>query len=309
MGSPAWSDQEQINYGYELLQQVAPITSQFLPSRYAQASAQLSVITARLPQATLARRTIEARVEKSADPLNQLIDEADASENAPYKDDLLRQAGQMAFTQGKLKMAVDLFATTTSKGRLGMLRDKFLIDVVSKAVQSKDAELAAYAASKLSSNLRRAFAAQKIALYFFGIKDSSHAREYMNDAIKFAQDADNDAGKAAIFLTITQAFIKIDESKVMETARLAVKVINNIPRVASDSKPDAEARKAYVDSLLNIASDIPQVFHHIAQKNEFEAHDLADKIELHDLRAAAIFGTYMDTLTMRDGAILTKQKK
>src|SRR5919206_2346906 len=103
--------------------------------------------------------------------------------------------------------------------------------------------LASYVASKIASPLSRAFALQKIALYFFEAKDLVQAREIMNAAAKVAAESENTADKAVAFLLLTSAFTKIDEFRVPDTMKNAIGVINTLPRLESGERANADKRK------------------------------------------------------------------
>ncbi len=56
------------------------------------------------------------RVRQSADPLNQLITEAEDTKDSSLKDSLFTEAARTAMEKGKLKTAVDLIHKVEAYG-------------------------------------------------------------------------------------------------------------------------------------------------------------------------------------------------
>lgn len=275
---------------YQLLNVVYSEIERFAPSLYARARAAMALLNSRVPGKAIERVAVQARVEKSNDPLRQLIVEVDASTNESDKDDLRTQAATIALERGELELATELAAKTSADGGHGLWRDQFLEEIVDAAIKKKDEAAAQYALSKMKSYLNRASVAQKLALFFFESKDTARAVDWMNAAVKLVESSDNNTEKARKFFEIAANYKKIDDTRVSEVIQSAVKSINRISKPSIEEKVGSPARKAYAESLTSIVWYTVPAFRIFSQQDEIGASLIAKGIQVPEIRTAANWG-------------------
>jgi len=307
-GSSSFSSQTQLNDIYLLLENLIPRIETTVPQLYPRARSLMASLTPRIPQAVLDRDAMRARVNQSTDPLNQLIIEADTSTDESVKGSLYIEAAQLALSKDRFKMAADIVPSKSIDPNFGLWHDQFLSDVVRGALDKKDSELANYGASKITSPVNRAYALRMIALYFFNSKDTTRARETMNEAVKLLDPLENRSDKAIALLSMTGAFTKVDEVRVPEMALAAIKVINNIPQPKIEDRPDSDSRKAYRKSVLDIAWSLIPIFQHMVVKDEIGTFNLASGLQRPEFKATALFGSATGVIvTSKDAVQKAKQ--
>lgn len=306
--SSAWSEPNRFKAAYELMRALMPEIEKRLPALYSQASAQLSALAARLPDLTieLEYEALNNRIERSADPLSQTLTEAEATKDSALKNDLLRDAAQLALKKGQLKLAVDVVMRIESSWTRHLAwREQFLRAVVDSALKQKDAAAASYAIVRIDSPLNRARAMQKVAVYFFKAGDSLSASQQLNAAVKLIDSAENRTGKAIVLLEIIPAFLLIDKQMASEVASAAIKAINNI-RQPEDSA-DSEARKNYIETLILIGHAIIPTFESLSQIDEIGALGLANDLQRQEVKAAAMMGIVGGLHKLENGAVSKAQ--
>jgi hypothetical protein len=293
-GSFAGADQSQLKDAYSLLRAILPAVEKRLPVPvYAQASAQLSALAARLPDLSLELQSeaLNKRIEQSADPLNQMLTEADATKDSTLKNRLRTDAAQLALRKGQLKLAVELVMRVESNRTHHVSwRDGFLRQVVDRAIEKKDTAVADYAIAQINSPFYRVHALEKLALYFFEAGDSVSSLERLKDALKHIDAIEYDINQATALLGIIPAFARVDGQRVPELARAAIKTINNIQTPQPGDKPGSEARQNYVGTLIQISEAVVPAFKSLAQTDEIGALGLAQDLQRQDIKAAATLG-------------------
>jgi hypothetical protein len=292
----AGSDQSDLSYAHEQLRYLYPTIETLAPSLIERVNRLTAALRGQLTQATLEQIDIQQRVQQSTDPLNQLILEANSTKDKYTRTTLLRQAEHIAFDKGQLKLAADLEVEASGDENKTPWRDQFLGDIVSQAIKQKDIELADYATSKIIDPLKRAECKQKIALYYLEAKDTVRARETLNEAAALILSSENNLEKAKALLVASTVFMKIDELRVFEMAQAAIKVINTYPRLSQQDTPGSKAHNEYVESLAQAAWLIVPIFSSLAEKDELGTISLAKGIQLHSLRASALFGACKGTI-------------
>src|ERR1700687_5519643 len=285
----------QVAQAYDLLTSLLPAMHKLSPSLYAAALPQVAAM-ARFNRQQLDLAEIHRRVEQSSDPVNQLITEANDGKNKAIQNDLLVEAAQRAQGEGRLKLAIDVVAGIEFKEEQKMeeqWRDQFLADVVKSAINKKDSDIARYGAGKIKSPFERASAMQEMAVYFFESRDLVSANQVLNEALKLILDSETSPAKALSLLRIVSAFERVDDSRVVEVTRLAIKAVNKIPAPAPSDKPGSNVRNEYVETLVAVASTLMPLFESMARKDEQRALSLAGEIERREESAPALFGTSM----------------
>jgi len=292
----AGGEQDQVLKARELLKLALPAISATLPSLYPQASAQLAALSAQAPPPPANYTEADERIARSANPLDQMLAEADAADDPARTERLLVQAAQLALSKGELKLAVEIVLRVASTEKVYLMwRDQFLGEVVNKSVGKKDPANAEYAAAKIESALRRAAALRQIALYFFASEDVPRSRELMDRAFKLVADSENGAPKATAYFEMFAAFAKIDEQRIPEVSQAAIKVINGLLEPRPDDKPGSAARKEYVENLMMIAYHVIPAFRLLTRRDEQGTLGLAEGIRLREIKTAAIFAVVTTT--------------
>jgi hypothetical protein len=276
---------------YQLLNAIYSEIERLAPSLYTRARAAMSALNARVPGKVIEQIAVQARVERSNDPLKQLIIEIDANTNESDKDDLRTQAATIALEKGELELATELAAKTSAEGQHGLWRDQFLEEIVDAAIKKKDETAAQYALSKMKSYLNRASVTQKLALFFFESRDKTRAVEWMNAAVKLVESSDNNPEKARKFLEMAANYKKIDSTRVPDIIQSAIKSINRISKPGLEEKEGSLARRAYADALTSIAWYTIPAFRILSQQDEIGASLIAKSIQVPEIRTAAIWGT------------------
>jgi len=284
------SDPQESIDAFDLLSVTLPLIEKLLPSVYAQAGAQLAAISTRVSQQRFDLAALNERIKRSPDPLEELIREAERSENRAFRDDLLVRAARLAIHKGQLKLAVDLFEKTAIAKAQGSWPDQFLDEIVTAAIAAKDAGAAEYASARISAATARARALQRIALYLASKGDAERAAEIIKDAINLIETMENSTDKAGAMLEAATTFLKIDKARAAEIIRRAVK----IGRDAARPKPeDRAAREDYVNGVTDFLGQFIEVFRSLAQTDEFLALSLADEIQNREFKASALLGVSM----------------
>ena len=290
-GSTASPDTEELSSAYNLLRITLPLIKTQQPSLYSLASAQMAAVAARVPHEIIDRMALDERISQSPDPLSQMINEAETSRDSSLKNDLLRDAANLALNKGKLRSAVDLVMRVESDWEYHVLwRNQFLDRVVDDALEKKDTDSADYSIIKIHSPLRRSSAIQKVAIYFIESKDMVSALERLNTAWKLIDSAENDSAKAVALLDIVPVFARVDGQRIPELAQSAIKVLNNIPGPNPEDKPGSDARENYIKTQIGLAYNIIPAFQSLARRDEIGALGLANALQRPGLKTAAIFG-------------------
>jgi len=301
-----WSDQRQLLHAYDLLQRIMPRVEKLAPAIYPQVMALAASLAARLQQQRLDRTGLENRIRQSSDPLEQLISEARARENAPIKDELLARAARLALDRGRLRQAMELVGETSSGRERNLWRDPFLGEVIDKALELKDPTSAASASDKIQTVRERTRGLLKIASYFWESGDTVGASEALSKVLKLMEVSENGAVKAQSLLEATKLAITVDKARVADVARSAVKSINDMPGAGGK---DRESRRSYVDGLMRISSSVIATFRSLARHDEVLALDLADGFRSRDIKASALFGASVEILAAAKKTDSTRPSK
>lgn len=263
-----------------------------LPALYPQAGAQaaaLSTLIAEPAAGDAERASAEDNIRRSADRVEQLIEEAARARDAAYRRELLRRAARQALSEGRLRLAAGLCGRSAEggDGASAERRDELLGDVARKALEKRDLDAFGHAAALIGDPLLRASAVQRLALHHHAGGDTPRAREALDDALKLAARAPEGAAKVTTLLAAVAASLKVDELRATEIAQSAVKALNGVP---ADGAAGGESRHRQVETALQIAYPLLPVFERLAQRDEAAAGALAGKIHRAELRAAALLG-------------------
>lgn len=290
--NPAALPEGERTQAYTLLKINLPVVEKLLPSLYPQAGAMVAALASLQSREAAERGEAYDNIRKNNGSVEQLVDEAKKTRNAEFRRELLTRAAQMALDKGELKSAADLIVEANDKAGESFLphQDQFLAQVAQKALGKKDAEMAAYAAARIDDPLKRAAAAQRLALYYHEAQDLPRALEVMGDAVKLIEGSDEGVGKVVSLLSAVNAALKMDALRAAELADSAVKAVNNLPGRRPDDKPGSEGHLKHVDAMIDVAYYLIPVFERLAQRDEGGTVGLAGRLRQRELKAAALFG-------------------
>jgi hypothetical protein len=279
---------------YAILSAVLPEVQKLSPDLYNSAVVRLSRLSVRLSDEERERLATEQRINQSADPLAQLLVEADVAKSQILKDDLLTKAAQLSLDRGNVRAAIELVLKLRSNnGDIALWRDQFIEGAVESALKKGNVEAARYGSAQIRAVTIRSSALQKIALYFQASGDTANAREMLNFAFKLVDFLDDDANKAAALLDLTEPFIKVDKERVGNLIHTTVKTINRVHAVTRDIDDAHGTRLHYSLEAMKIAYKIGPAFQKLADVDQFVALDLAKDIQSQELKIAARLGVYM----------------
>jgi hypothetical protein len=272
----------------ELLSGILQPTSLLAPALYPEVAGRLSSLSPAATHNNLERQAVEERINKSSDPLEQTISEADRTTDKSFKRQLLDRAARIASTQGKLRQAVDLAvkASEDSEDTKYSPLDQFLGKVVQAAIKQKEPDSGAYAVSKMRKALNKAKGLCVLGEYYAELKDTVKTKQAFTESANQLKRADNDNEKVKLCLAVAESMLKHDPLGGYDVFRQAVDAINKLP------SPEKEQEKRYYLSLLPIAEDLITSFRLFAGKDGQSALALARDIKLSELRVSALSGAY-----------------
>ncbi len=275
-----------------LLAITLPAIQKLRPDLYAQAAAQAASISVSSRPADSAREDAAKRIEQSADPLEQMVTEADATKDPAYRERLLTDAAQKALGQGRLKRALELVGKVESKEKeFPLWRDQFLGQLADRALKEDDIDLADEAVSRIESPLSRASAAQREAVHIYRANDTPGALARLNASLRLIESAADAPDKVAAFLKSVPACREIDGQRARAVAREAVKAINALPGPRPGDEPASDAYKLYVSkTLMPVVWFVVPAFRDLAKGDEPDAYSIAEDISSREIKTAAVLG-------------------
>jgi tetratricopeptide (TPR) repeat protein len=292
----AFPDVPRLQQARNFLVNIASSIEALSPALYAQAMAQLSVISSRLPPDNISMQTIAERVKRSQDPLEAWIEEADSPENKFFRNDILTEAAQLALEKRKLELAIDIVSKIEIKDEdknTRLWRGQFLKDVSDSALQAGKPDIALRAEESIEDVLTRTQALKKIAIYYLQTGDAASAEQVLGTALKLATSIAKASDRAAAYLDLAEACQRLNEGKLYEVISLAVKAINSIDAPDTQDKPGSSKRDGYARELSALSWRLTPAFQSLVARNEDDAFYFAEAIQRREMRAAALLGIYM----------------
>lgn len=284
---------------YDLLSAVMQDISANAPNLLSEASALQSALATRVSYSIREEREIYERIDGSADRLDAMISEAEATENKSLKENLLTQAARLALKRGKFRLAVDLAEKikVDKDGNKIFIRwyDQFLGEVSQSALKKDDIDSAKYAAKKIIDKLSLAEILRQTALYYFEKQDLISATDALNEALKLTANADNDTRRIYTFIHLISTTQKIDKDLISDVTEKTAKAINALPTLSIDDKPETENYKNYVASIMSINLNLLPVFSELIKKNKVEATDFASRINRKEIKAIVNYVLLIDS--------------
>jgi hypothetical protein len=282
------SDSPAVDHAYNLLVAILPHVKSLTPSLYPQAAAQLASLSSRVPGTRSQSEEIDERIRTSNDPLSQIIAEARSATNTTLKDELFLQAARLAMEKGKLKQSLELAMSMSDPARKRW-QEQFLNELASTAIEKKAPEVASAAIAEIQSQSLKIPALQKLALYFFEAKDLVKAREIHDDTLKAIDSIDEKTQKSLALLRVLPLVAKVNSENLPVIGGQIVKGINSIP--SPDSMTDKSVLTNYVEkTLMPLTWQALPVFQALGERDENLTLDLANKIQLKEIRTSALLG-------------------
>jgi hypothetical protein len=282
------SDSPAVDHAYNLLVAILPQVKSLTPSLYPQAAAQLSSLMSRVSRTRSQSEEIDERIRTSRDPLGQIITEATSASDAMLKDELFLQGARLALQQGKLKLSLELATSVSANPDRKKWQEQFLSELVTTAIAKKAPEIAGEAIALIQSQSLKIPVLQKLTLYFFESKDLLKARELLEDTLKAVNSIEDKTDKSLALLRLLPLIDKVNNEIAPVIGEQIVKSINSIP---SPDGTDKAVLTDYVQkTLMPVTWQALPVFQSLAERDENLTLDLANRIQLKEIRTSALLG-------------------
>jgi|GEM_PF-2566162 len=280
---------------YDLLTSVLPFVQQSTPDLYDQALNQHVAMRAVLTEKQRASEARIKRLNESANPVEDLISEADAAKSKTERNELLLQAAQLALEKARFDLCldtlgkVDINLTATDPDIWQGSIDRILKNLVRTVLPDKRAELAERAATRINSSLTKVEALNLIMRYWVKANDKTEAQRLLTEASKVAASTSDDTQKAKAFFLLSIACDQVDSSKKTDLLLSGINALNNlaIPEAGARDKP---VYQNYIQRLDNSAYELTKGFNGLTKQDENSALALVEKVQKRDLRTFALIG-------------------
>lgn len=279
---------------YDLLTNILPSVQQSAPELYDQALNQHVAMRAGL---TEKQRTSEARIKRlreSANPVEDLISEADATKSKTERNELLLQAAQLALDKGKFDLCLDTLDkidvnVTADPDLWERSIDQILKTLVRVVLADKRAELAEKAAGRINSSLTRVEALNLIMRYRVKANEQAEAQRLLTEASKAAAAGSDDTQKAKAFFLLSITCDQVDVSKKADLLLSGIAALNNIAR-PDDGARDQTTYQNYIQQLDNSGYELTKGFTGLTKQDDNSALALVEKLQKRDLKTFALIG-------------------
>lgn len=274
----------------ELLNASLTFIQKLTPTLYPEAAGRLQELNAGGLTNFKSRQAAESRISLSDHPLEQMITEADETNDKLFKRQLLERAARLAKKDGKLRQAVDLMVSKDDAEDIkvecatNFATDEFLNEIVTSALKDKDLENSEYAASRMYCPVNRTNALRAVAVRYYQERDRVRGQRSLAAAAKCLSNAEDGTMKARASLALADAFLYFEPSGAQDAFHNAVESINKLPRPKNDEE------KQFYLSLLPLAEDVIKSFRTLARQDRGTASALSAEIRLEELRACAAAG-------------------
>lgn len=282
---------------YDLLTNILPFVQQSAPELYDQALNQHVAMRAGLTEKQRASESRIKRLRESANPVEDLIAEADATKSKTERNELLLQAAQLALENSKFDLCLD----TLDRVDVNVISDpepwqrsvdQILKNLVRIVVADKRTELAERAAGRIGSSLTRVEALNLIMRDWVKANNKAEAQRLLTEASRAAAAGSDDAEKAKAFFLLSITCDQVDPSKKADLLLSGTNALNNL------AAPDAGARDTtvyqnYVQRLDNSGYELTKAFNGLTKQDENSALALVEKLQKRDLRTFALIGVLL----------------
>ena len=285
---------------YQLLIKLLPLIQQSTPKLYDQALNQSVTVGASLNERESAIEARTKRLKESANPIEDLLSEAESVKSKTERNELKLQAAELALEEKRFDLCLDLLSeieVDIPKEGPEVWRysiDYTLKNFVKNTLAAKHPELSEKGAAHIASSLTRVEALNLIMRYYVKTNDKAAAQRLLMEAPKVAASATNDIEKANAFFLLCAISDHVDRSKKADLLLSGVKALNSL------SKPEKDAED-YVQRLDNLGHELTRAFKGLTKQDENDALGLVEKLQKRDLKTFALIGILLglEELTTR----------
>jgi hypothetical protein len=280
---------------YDLLTKVLPFVQRSVPELYDQALNQHVAMRAVLTERQLSSDARIKRLKESANPIEDLISEAESVKSTTERNELLLQAAQLALEKKRLDLClhildkVNVIAAAADPASWQRSIDQILKNFVRTALADKRAELAEKAAARIASSLTRVEALNLLIRYCVKANEKAEAQRLLTEASRVAASGPDETQKAKAFFLLSQTCDQVDVTKKTDLLLSGINSLNNIPKPDAGAR-DKTAHQNYVQRLDNGGYELTKGFKGLTKIDENSALALVEKLQKPDLRTFALIG-------------------
>ncbi len=297
------AEHDQLTY-YRMLNFLWPAISAH-PELVGEASTSLAILNARVSRSTQEARARHERISNSPDRLAATVAEAERAEDNVTKYSLYFSAARLALQERKFEYAVDLVGkaaeidlSTSSipeDFRLAT-HDQFYGNVVTKALESDTPEAAVYAIKKMSTHQAKAMGYSSLSRFHVDKGDMDSGRNAYEEAVRAAARAETSVNSITILIRLLPTVQKIDPLMTLELGNLISQRINNLPTLNPEDKPDTEAFREYIATVMVINYSLMPILESLVKLNKSVVSNLGNRIERKEVKISADFVLRTDSL-------------
>ena len=280
---------------HQLLTKLLPFIQQSTPELYDQALNQSVAMSASLNERQSAIEARIKRLKESANPIEDLLSEAELAKSKTERNELKLRAAQLALEKKRFDLCLDIL----SEVEVDIAKDgpeawQYSIDYILKnfvknTLAAKHPELSEKGAVRIASSLTRVEALNLIMRYCMKTNDKAAAQRLLMEASKVAASVTNDVEKAKAFFLLSVTSDQIDESKKADLLLSGIKALNNLSKPETDAG-DKAIYQDYVQRLDNLGYELTKGFKGLTKQDENAALGLVEKLQKPDFRTYALIG-------------------
>ncbi len=295
-----------------LLNNAIPDIAVKTPNLLAEARALQLALNARLSKSASEARERENRIKESPDELSALISEAEKAEDEGVKYLLYVRAAKLSLKRQKFGLAVDLAGKTIEETKAipktfrEQWYDQFLREVVQSALKKDDVDSAKYAVKKMVDKLSMADALIATAKFYSGKKDMFSAIDAFDEALKLTEKVENSNLKIYTLFRLISSIQEIDKTRITEATAKTAKVIDKIPTLAIDDKPETKNYENYVTSVMATNHNLLPVISKLAKDDINKARDFANRINKREIKIIADFALLVESFNAENKSAKAK---
>ncbi len=280
---------------YGLLNGALPYIHQVLPERYEQAVGQGLLLRNAINQTQLAAEERIKRLKDSQNPIEDLVQEAEAAKTKSERNELLAEAAELALRKEKFATCLDIVAKLdldlTIPGQAGFWQNwssQFLRKLVRSALTAKQPEIAEKAALGMTASLAKVQSVTLVMRHWNEAGDKVASDRLLVEAIRISESIADELEKSKAFTFLSINCDRVDESRKPQLLLSGVKALNSLnkPTTPREQSPYQE----YVRNLDSTSYPLNRGFKSLTAKDENTAISLVDQIHKSDLRAFALIG-------------------
>jgi len=280
---------------YDLLTEILPFIQQSMPELYDQALNQHVAMRAAFSEKQLAEERRIKRLKESANPIDDLLSEAELAKTQSERNVLLLRAAELALEKKKFDVClntlskIEVNAVAANADLLEYSIDRVLQIMVKTVLTDNRTDLAEKAAARIAATLTRVQALSMIMRYCAKASDKAEAQRFLMEATKVAESGPESTEKAKAFFLLSLTCDEVDLSKKADLLLSGIKVLNKLTN-AETSERDNTIYKEYVQRLNNSGYELIRGFKQLTKQDENSALALVEKLQKPDLRTLALIG-------------------